>query len=103
MLGEHDVARRIGTRQPATVLPLHPLGSQAIAGFLQLANLCRTHYDMPRAAAALQHLVLNRDVELPRDRWLECAGRRDAQAVNTGNIYFPHLPETSWRLLVKRR
>ncbi len=102
LLGALDVERELATSEPTTVLPLHPLAAVAISGFLQLSALCKNQYDMPLAGAALHHLAVNRDVALPRDRWLDCAGRRPADVVDSGNIYFPHLPETSWRLLVKR-
>lgn len=102
LLAELEVEQKVHQEQPQALVPLHALAPVAISGFLQLSRLCQDSYDMPLAAKALHHLAVDRTLSLPVDRWLDRAGHRVGPLMDTGNIYFPHLPETSWRLLVQR-
>ena len=59
-----------------------------------------------RAASALRQLVQARagDAGQPLASWLDQAGYLAQPAVrDTGNVYFGHLPDMSWRMLATFR
>ena len=88
---------------PNTFYPLKEPSETALSHMLELAALCEDDFNMPRAAEALRSLATGpRVYQLPRDNWLPRPNdRRQPLPGQGGNPYFPHLPETSWHLLVK--
>ena len=88
---------------PHTFYPLKEPSATALTHMLQLADLCGTEFNMPRAAEALKNQATGpRVYRLPRDNWLpQPADRRQPIPGSGSNPYFSHLPETSWHLLVK--
>ena len=86
---------------PAAMVALKPMGEKEIETLLVLASLCEEHFKMPAAAIALRRLALKREYTLPGERWLPSPANTRAPAAAGANPFFPHLPETSWRLLIK--
>lgn len=86
---------------PDQHLATSPLSAKQIEDYLTLARELEENWDVPEAAAALRALVLERHYEWPASEWLQAPGLPEEPAVDTGNPFFPHLPASSWRLLVR--
>ena len=88
---------------PNSFYPLREPSETALTHMLQLAALCEEEFNMPRAAEALRSQAVGpRVYRVPRDHWLPPPiDRRQPLPGQGSNPYFPHLPETSWHLLVK--
>lgn len=93
---------RLASLQPATLLELKPWKPDALAGFLDLADRCNHDHGMPLAGAALRTLATERQQIPPLDPWPANLIQRTLLPMQTRNPYFPHLPTSSFRLLVKR-
>jgi hypothetical protein len=82
--------------------PPTPLTGKQLQDFTTLAQELNDHWDAPAAAAALQALVRGEHPDdVPGAAWLESPGLPEQVPVDTGHPFFPHLPATSWRLLVR--
>ena len=95
-------AARIQTMSPTQILRKE-LSESDIKQHLSLAGVC-TELDMQSAAAALRSQVYSRRYFLPSLTWLETFQQPDlldVAAARTLNPYFPHLPETSWKMVAK--
>ena len=86
---------------PGAYLPVTPLSTRHIEDYLTLAQELEDKWDSPQAASALRRLVMVRHYEMPDAAWLQAPGIAEQPAPLTGNPFFPHLPATSWRLLVR--
>lgn len=86
---------------PTDHLQVSPLTNKQIEDYLTLAQEFETKYDAPEAARALRVLVSERQYEMPDASWLRAAPDPPPATLFTGNPYFPHLPASSWRLLVR--
>ena len=87
--------------QEIHMLARKPLQGDNLRMYLQLAQCC-TELGMGDAAAALNEEVRQRRFFLPRLLFLETFQQPDILDLSTGtttNPYFPHLPETSWRMV----
>jgi hypothetical protein len=94
-------AAGVGPR-PMQHHPMTPLTARQIEDYTALAQELANEWDAPEAAAALHTLVRGEHPEdIPRVAWLESMGLPEQAAVLTGHPFFPHLPATSWRLLVR--
>jgi hypothetical protein len=87
---------------PTQYRPLTPLSAKQLQDYATLAQELQDNWDAPAAAAALQALVQGEyPDDIPTAAWLESPGLPEQAAVNAGHPFFPHLPATSWRLLVR--
>jgi hypothetical protein len=83
---------------PTALVRRRQMGSGEIKSCLTLATLVRN--DMPKAYAALRAFVYERSAEVTRFTWLETFAQADMQPRPvTGNVHFPHLPESTWKLV----
>ena len=87
--------------QPTLTRPLKPWSDAAIESYLLLAQKLRDDHGMPLAADAIDKLVRIREVRIPRASWPGAVNPARVQE-ETGNPFFPHLPASSFRLLVAR-
>lgn len=93
---------RVGQPEPQGYVPVHEMAPKTIEQLLQIASVCELDLGMNRAAAALRDLVMQRLYCLPAPGWLgEACAARPVLLADAGNRYFPHLPQSSWRLLVR--
>ena len=84
---------------PETVAERKPLTQDNIKDWAALATWCETPgASMPDAAKALREFIGAAGWTCPPLKWLTEV-RRDTRAFETGNVFFPHLPRSSWRLL----
>lgn len=86
---------------PEQHLPVTPLSPKQIEDYLTLAHELAENWDAADAAAALRALVTEQPYVMPEAAWLGTPGMPAQAPINTGNPFFPHLPATSWRLLVR--
>jgi hypothetical protein len=100
ILADRGLYMKHAQPEPLCVLARVPLHEEVVKTLATLAHICGTKFGMPRAAAALQRLALDRSLVLPADRWLPKM-EQQARVASTDNPYFPHLPATSWRLLAR--
>ena len=93
---------RLRHAAPSTFEEPHPFSAKEIETYLPLSHLCAEDFGMPAAAEALRRLATTRQLHIPRVRWLSSPAPQEVRpTAATGNPHFPHLPESSWRLLIK--
>jgi len=103
VLPESQVGRVL-QREPAGIVPPRPFSPKEIESYVNLADVCEHDLELVRAGTALRNLVYNRVCAVPRHGWLGQPGHAPlALPTDTGNPYFPHLPETSSVLKAQRR
>jgi hypothetical protein len=85
-------------RSPVGVVEKHPLSDVQIESYMKLAAACESKLDMPEAANALRQLVTQREYPLPSDNWLRQEAAWRPVEPDTAHPFFPHLPESTWRL-----
>ena len=95
-------AARVHPATPTGVLR-RSLSEDQVKTYLRLAHVC-AELDLVQAAQVLRGLVYRRRYFLSELTWLEHFRQPDvlelAEAV-TVNPYFPHLPESSWRMVAR--
>lgn len=96
----HARVARVAPEPPALV-PRAPMSADAIRNSLKIAALCRDTLGMPRAAAALEDLVMKRLATFEPAGWLAEPGHPDRPPLPVGVPTFPHLPAELWRLCSK--
>jgi hypothetical protein len=94
---------RLLSASPATVHPVRPLSDEQIEHYLKLAAACDEELELPEAAVALRQLVLERVYPLPSDNWLRAAAPVRPSEAAASHPLFPHLPESSYRMVVRVR
>lgn len=97
-----DRLQRLTTAQPNSTVPIKAWTDQALENFLSLADLCTHEHNMPEAGAALVALCSQRLHVPAADPWPTALIDRAIRPEPTKNPYFPHLPASSFRLLVRR-
>ena len=91
---------RVRSPAPQTVAERKPLTKENIKDWAALATWCETPgAQMPKAAKALRDFIGDVVWTCPPLTWLTEVHREDSRAMETGNVFFPHLPRSSWRLL----
>ena len=101
-------ARRVWTLSPSPT-SVHPRAARSeddVKHITTLAHACKHELNLPDAGAALQALLTDRQAFLPRLKWLETYTRENLVETlrpRLRNPYFPHLPESSWRLVAEKR
>ena len=65
---------RLETLWPNSILERHPLKEGEVGDVVQLSRLCREKYEMPRAAAALNAYLVERNYSVPALTWLQRRG-----------------------------
>lgn len=99
-------ARRVWALSPAptAIVPRGQRSEEEIKNITVLADACKHELGLPDAGAALEALLTDRRVFLPRLTWLETFTRDNVVETlrpRLRNPYFPHLPEVSWRLVAE--
>lgn len=91
------------TAQPdsAGYIPVKGWSAQALENFLSLADVCTHEHSMPEAGAALNTLCTVRRHIAAQDPWPVPTINRIIRPEPSQNPYFPHLPASSFRLLVR--
>ena len=90
------------SKSPISLVPRSIRSQQEIKNITVLAHACHHELALPEAGAALEALLSDRRVFVPDLRWLEdfsCGNLVEAARPRLRNPYFPHLPETSWKLV----
>lgn len=97
-------AKQVQVRHPTTYIPIQTFSRQRAEELRALAKLLRREPSaMPDAAEALEAMLgPHPEPPLPASPWLdEDAARPVDLLAETGNTLFPHLPDSSWQLLVR--
>ncbi len=92
-------------RLPPTVVPLRALSKERIETLLGLSDALQVPgQELPCAAAALKDLVFSNAFELMELPWLEHPRQVQVAEIHEmgGAPLFPHLPRTTWPLLIRR-
>ena len=85
-------------RAPADVVARHPLSLDRVKELLALEMKLMSH-GLHRASQALHTMVVDTSWSVPPLPWLSCNGEVTwLDRSDSGNYYFPHLPNSSFRL-----
>lgn len=94
--------QRLLSQSPQGILQRDLLESELLSA-IKLKAIC-AELNLTNAAAALHDLVHSRRYFLPNLTWLESFQQHDLVDVassRTMNPYYPHLPESSWKMVTK--
>ena len=89
---------------PTGVVPLRPCSQNRIESLLSLADaLQRPQFNLPTAAAAIRDLLRSTAYDLMGLPWLTHPRQVEVAELEAlqGPAVFPHLPRTTWPLMVK--
>ena len=91
---------RICGSSPRAVHAMVPLTEAQLKTFAMLADLCSGKYMLPRAAQALNSLMMDRKYVVYELTFMQQAPR-SFLAMPEGNAQLPVLPSSCWRLMVR--
>ena len=97
----HNRCQRLTKMKPDKYVPIKPWTNQALEDFMNLADLCTHEHSMPAAGQALVSLCASRAHTPAPDPWPQPLVDRQQRPEASKNPYFPHLPASSFRLLVR--